>query len=86
MLNIELLTRATNLYLSNFDTINRQSAIETAFLSINESVVELQTLKDLLKNQQPNLSVANILSLCLSISSYTIEIKETIRYLETHQR
>ena len=86
MLNIELLTRATNLYLSNFDIIDRQSAMETAFLSINESIVELQTLKDLLKNQQPNLNIANILSLCLSISSYTIDIKETIRYLETHQR
>ena len=85
MLNIELLTRATNLYLSNFDTIDKHNAIETAFLSINESIVELQSLKDFLKNRQPNLNVANILSLCLSISSYTIEIKETIRYLETHQ-
>ena len=86
MINIELLTRATNLYLSNFDTIDKQSAIEAAFLSINESVVELQDLKKLLKKSQPNLTLANILSLCASISSYTIEIKETIRYLETHQR
>lgn len=84
MLNIELLTRATNLYLSNFNTIDKQSAIEAAFLSINENIIELQNLKNLLKNQQSNLNVANILSLCVSISSYTLEIEKTIRYLETH--
>lgn len=84
MLNIELLTRATNLYLSNFNTIDKQSAIEAAFLSINENIVELQNLKNLIKNQQSNLNVANILSLCVSISSYTLEIEKTIRHLETH--
>ena len=82
MLDIKLLSEAANSYMSNCETINKKVALENSLITINESIVELENLKKHLKNDREKLSIANILSLCLSISEYTKNIKETVNYFE----
>lgn len=82
MINIKLLSETANSYMSNCETINKKVALENSLITINESIVELENLKKSLKNNHTNLSIANMLSLCLSISEYTKNIKETINYFE----
>ena len=83
MLNIKLLSEIANSYMSNCETINKTVALENSLITINESIVGLENLKKHLKNNYENLSIANILSLCLSISEYTKSINETINYFES---
>ena len=83
MLNIKLLSEIANSYMSNCETINKTVALENSLITINESIVGLENLKKNLKNNYENLSIANILSLCLSISEYTKSINETINYFES---
>lgn len=85
MLNIKLLSEVANSYMSNCETIDKKSAIQNSLITINESIVELENLKKHLKSDTQNLSIANILSLCLSISEYTRDIKGTVKYLEVQQ-
>lgn len=82
MLNIKLLTEIANSYMSNYETITKTVALENSLITINESIIALENLKKNLKNDREKLSVANMLSLCLSISEYTKSINETINYFE----
>ena len=68
--------------MSNYESIDKKVALENSLITINESIIELENLKKHLKNTYDNLSIANLLSICLSISEYTKNIKETINYFE----
>lgn len=81
-MNIELLTPMVNTYLAHSDTVGKQSAKESALISINECKVHLDSLREVLKENEKKISVANYLSLCLAISQQTQEIDQAIRHLQ----
>lgn len=83
MLNINLLSSLANSYLSQFDAIDKQASTETTLLAINESIGSLIELKEILKSSN-KMNIANILSICLSISEQTKEIKEVNHQLKKH--
>lgn len=85
MLNIKLLSETANAHMSNCETIDKKVALENSLITINENIIELENLKKRLKSSTKNLSIANLLSLCLSISEYTKSVKDTINYLETQK-
>lgn len=83
MLNINLLSSLANSYLSQFDAIDKQASTETTLLAINECIGSLIELKEILKSSN-KMNIANILSICLSISEETKEIKEVNHQLKKH--
>ena len=83
MLDINLLTPAANLYMSQFDTIDKQASTETALIAINECIGSLEELKETLKSSN-KMSIANVLSICLSISEQTQEIRRVNHQLKNH--
>ena len=84
-MDINLLTPLANQYMSCFDTVDKQGAMETAVIAINEAVVHLNQLKETIKEHKDNVSVANLLSICLSVSSVTNEVREINRQLTNHK-
>ena len=84
-MNINLLTPLTNQYLSCFDTVDKQAAVETTVLAINEAVVHLNSLKETIKDRKDSISVANSLSICLALSNFTKEISEVNRCLTSQK-
>lgn len=83
MLDINLLTPTANLYMSQFDTIDKQASTETALIAINECIGSLEELKGILKSSN-KMSIANVLSICLSISEQTKGIKQVNHQLKNH--
>lgn len=81
-MNIELLTPLVNSYLSKSDSIDKKTSMEAALLSINESLVALNHLKKTLKENVEKTSIANYLSICLSMSEYAKIISQTDCYLK----
>ena len=83
-MNINLLTPLTNQYLSCFDTVDNQAAMETALLAINETIVAVNKLKGLLKEQSTNIGIANLLSIALEFSNVSKDIKEISCQIESY--
>lgn len=83
MLNINLLSSLADLYMSQSDTIDKKDSTETALIAINECIGSLVELKEILKSSN-KMNIANILSICLSISEQTKEIKEVNHQLKKH--
>lgn len=81
-MNIELLTPMVNTYLAHSDSVGKQKSKESALISINECIVHLDSLREVLKENEQKISVANYLSLCLAISQQTQEIDQAIRHLQ----
>lgn len=84
-MNIDLLTPMVNTYLAHSDSVGKQKAKESALISINECKVMLDSLREVLKENEKEISVANYLSLCLAISQQTTEIRQAVRSLETRK-
>ena len=82
-MNIDLLTPLVNTHLAHSDTIGKQEAKESALIAINECKVMLDSLREVLKENEKGISVANYLSLCLEISKQTTEIRMAVRSLKT---
>lgn len=74
-MDINLLTPLINKYSAFFDTMDKISATEITTIAINECIVALETLKNTFKKEDNNISILNALSVCLSISEITTDIK-----------
>lgn len=85
MLNINLLTSATNIYMSQFDYLDKNNSTKSTLLAINEAINSLEHLKQTIKSKEDSLSILNILSLCLSISELTKDIEDVSYCLKNHK-
>lgn len=85
MIDINFLSSTANLYMSQFDVIDKKVAIETTVVTINESIYALKNLKEVLKTNNSSIGTVNLLSLGLSISEITNDIKKINDYLKNYK-